>query len=331
MTLFFRRANRFQIAIATIILIVAVYAYVTGQKRPCRQSFFVFNTTCNITIYGQSQEKCNAVIKKCIDELQALNDCINAYDPQSELCHMNANAGKAAFQCSDRLWEIISGSRDAWEKTEGAFDPSVGPLMKLWGFHGKKDTVPSQTEIDAAMKLVGLDKIQFDDDKKQLFFGVDGMSLDFGGIAKGYACDVISQILLDNGIDIYIIDLGGNLMLSEKTPSRFQKFKIGIADPNHKGSVITERRLSDCAIATSGNYERSRIINGVRVGHIMDPASGHPGKCHLSVSAITKKGIDSDVFSTAVFVRGKELAEKLAAQLPGTHFIIVDEDKTEEL
>ena len=200
--------------------------------------------------------------------------------------------------------------------------------MKLWGFHGKRNTIPTDEEIASALEKVGLDKVVFDDEKHTVRFTREGIALDFGGIAKGYACDIAAEVLRSHGITTYMIDLGGNIQLSELPPKGQKLFTVGIRDPMVKEQLLRVLELKGCSIATSGNYERSRVIDGRRIGHIMDPKNGRPGEFHASVTAVTPRGVDSDVFSTAVFVRGEPLARKLAELRSGTSFLIVDEGES---
>ncbi|MBQ9367283.1 MAG: FAD:protein FMN transferase [Victivallales bacterium] len=286
----------------------------------------VFNTVCKVTVYGDV--KADKAFQEIIQKMSALHDLINVYAPDSELSRLNATAFQAEWHCSDELWAILCAARKAYAETEGAFDPTVGPLMKLWGFHGKRNTIPTDAEIASALAKVGLDKVVFDDEKHTVRFTREGIALDFGGIAKGYACDVAGEVLRAHGVTTYMIDLGGNIQLSEQPPKGQKLFTVGIRNPMDKEQLQTVLELKGCSVATSGNYERSRVIDGKRIGHIMDPKDGRPGEFHASVTAVTPRGVDSDIFSTAVFVRGEPLARKLVELRPGTSFLIVDEDKT---
>ena len=315
--------------IACVLVLVTLF-FVCRGRRPKVDSvtFMVFNTVCKATVYGDV--KAEKAYQEIIQRMTALHNLINAYDPESELSHLNSAAFQEAFHCSDELWAILGAARQAYDETEGAFDPTVGPLMKLWGFHGKRNTIPTEAEIQEALEKVGLDKVFFDDEKHTVHFSREGLSLDFGGIAKGYACDIVAEVLLSQGIQTYMIDLGGNIQLSDIPPKGQKLFKVGIRDPNHKEQVLEVLKLKGCSIATSGNYERSRVVDGKRIGHIMDPKTGCPGEFHASVTAVTPRGIDSDVFSTAVFVRGEPLARKLVDKHSGSFFLIVDEGNLAE-
>ena len=313
--------------LATVLILIVLFFVCRGRRlKEDSVTFMVFNTVCKVTVY--ENVKVEMAYKEIIQRMTALHNLINVYDPESELSRLNSIAFQADFHCSDELWEILCAGRQAYTETEGAFDPTVGPLMKLWGFHGKRNTIPTDEEIVSALAKVGLDKVEFDDVKHTVRFAREGVALDFGGIAKGYACDIVAEVLRFSGFTRYMIDLGGNIQLSELPPKGQKLFRVGIRDPMNKEQVLEVLELKGCSIATSGNYERSRVIDGRRIGHIMDPKDGRPGEFHASVSAITPRGVDSDVFSTAVFVRGEHLARKLADKHPGTSFLIVDEDRT---
>ena len=309
--------------IALLLVLCLVFRCTRGMQ--CKNyTFVVFNTMGSVSLWGRNQAVLDKAFQEIMFELQALHNVINAYDAKSELHRLNDTASKEPFVCGDALWNIILASREAFALTEGAFDPTVGAAMRLWGFHKKMESLPSQEEIIAALAKVGLGKVIFDDDAHSVRFPMEGMALDFGGIAKGYALDIAKTILDTNGIDMYMIDLGGNLLLSEKVPGGKKAFKVSIRDPEDKAAVARVLPLKGCAVATSGNYERSRIIKGRKIGHIMDPATGTPVTQFASVTAITRMGVHSDVFSTAVFVRGKPLAERLRQSMLGTDFIILE-------
>lgn len=320
------KAIRFYIITAIIILLLILCLVLRGKKGIYGKNYTlaVFNTMGSVSLWGKDEAVLDKAFQEIMFELQALHNVINAYDAKSELHRLNDTAFRKPFVCGDALWNIILASREAFALTEGAFDPTVGAAMRLWGFHKKMESLPSQEEIIAALAKVGLGKVIFDDDAHSVRFPMEGMALDFGGIAKGYALDIAKNILDTYGIDMYMIDLGGNLLLSEKVPGGEDAFKVSIRDPDDKAAVARVLRLKGCAVATSGNNERSRIIQGRKIGHIMDPATGTPVTQFASVTAITRKGVHSDVFSTAVFVRGKPLAERLRQAVPGTDFVILE-------
>ena len=310
--------------ILPIIAVLACAVFYFARPKVSEQSVSVsaFNTICTIRVW--SKKDCSNEFGALLPMLQELHNSLNIYDADSELSKLNANASAKSVKCSPLLWDCLQKSRKAYDITDGTFDITVGPLMQLWGFHGKRQTLPSEQEIADTLAKVGLDKVVFNDEKHTVHFTTDGMRLDLGGIAKGYACDMIAKALLSSEIDTFLLDFGGNICVSQKPPPGKDAFTIGIRDPNTPDSLIGTKRLKGVTIATSGNYERSRIIDGTRVGHIMNPKSGRPGYFFKSVTAITPEGYLADALSTAIFIGGQPLAEKVKTQISETSFMIVE-------
>ena len=308
----------------TLSVVLCALLFFCFRERKQSITVSAFNTVCSVHTWSRrNPDKARQGVPALLQQYHSL---LKAYDPASELSRLNAAASEAPFPCSPEMWDVLQMARRAHELTDGAFDITVGPLMELWGYHGKRKTLPSEEEVQAALKQVGLPKVIFDDTAHTVRFTVPGMRLDFGGIAKGYACHIVSAHLLRHGISCFLLDFGGNLCLSKKAPSGKGTYTIGIRDPNARQENVTARDLRGVTIATSGNYERSQIIDGVRVGHIMDPRTGRPGLFFQSITAITPDATFADVLSTAIFIGGKPLAEKAMQRLPGTTFIVVDKD-----
>lgn len=286
------------------------------------QEFAIFNTYGRITVYAEA-ETANAAFKEILRKTRTLHNTINRFDPESELARLNRSAFSAPFACSPRLWDILQQARRAYRLSRGAFDISVGPLMSLWGFHHKRKTLPSPEEIAATLRRVGLDKIRFDDNAHTLRFTRQGMSLDFGGIAKGYALDIVLSTLRHHGIDRGLVDLGGNIGCLETPPPGRNAYTIGIRNPFDTNSLIGRVQFRGCCIATSGDYERYVTIQGKTIAHIIDPRSGQPVSTVHSVTVITPKGVDSDILSTTLFVAGDELSASIRREIPGTSVIRV--------
>ncbi|MDD4537989.1 MAG: FAD:protein FMN transferase [Lentisphaeria bacterium] len=289
--------------------------------------FMVFNTPCRLSLWSLSMARSDALFIELNHQLQLLHNCINAYDPKSELSALNRDAASAPVTCSPMLWDVLMSAREVWLVSDGAFDVTIGPLMQLWGFHEKQQAAPSQDEIQAACQKVGLDKVRFDEQQRSVAFSVPGMCIDFGGIAKGYALDLATKILTQHDANIFLLDLGGNIACSATPPPGREAFTIGIRNPLAEGTLLGTMPLRGRFVATSGNYERFRIIDGKRVGHIMDPRSGQPSTYIDGITVVTTSGLLSDVFSTAVFIGNQALAHSLCERFPGTGFIFVSKDQ----
>jgi thiamine biosynthesis lipoprotein len=289
------------------------------------QEFDVFGTHAVLQLWGDRtvcQNAADAVEHRMLE----LHDQINLFDEDSELIQLNQAAFDAPFECSDELWDLLETARRAYDETGGSFDVSVGPLMSLWGFNKKQKTYPAPEQVEKALQAVGLDKIRFDNARHTVRFTHPDTYLDFGGIAKGYALDLAVAIAREHGVDTGIIDLGGNIYCLENTPGDIESYTIGIRDPQWTGELLETIELRDQAVATSGNYENFIMLDGKFVHHIVDPRTGYPVPNTASVTVIADEGWVSDVFSTAIFVRGPEFAEHLLKIRPTTHVIFVRSD-----
>jgi len=312
------------IAVLVVMSLMEIMPTAKSSETQCCFSydFFVFNTICHAKIWA-SQAQTNKAAdceRKIIARLQELHNAINAFDENSELSRLNHSNENVPFKCSDELWKIVVASREAWQLTDGAFDVTISPLMSVWGFHRKRNEMPSEEEIRQALSRIGFDRLMLDEKNQTVTFSVAGMALDFGGIAKGYALDNIKEILDAAGFDCYLLDFGGNLYVTEYAQDG-KVFELGVQHPRSKNKLLTRMKIRNSFIATSGNYERAGKIGEKRIGHIIDPTSGYPVERAESASVITTKGVYSDVLSTAMFVGGPALAEKIVAQLPDTSVV----------
>ena len=291
-------------------------------EAPVTYAFEIFNTYGRLTLYGTSKEFGDPVNAKLQQRLRQLHDTINAYDPASELSSLNRTAHEVPFRCSPMLWDILMAAKEAHRLSEGCFDVTVGPLMHLWGFHEKKGSVPTEEEIQAALQNVGFGKLRLDEAARTVAFPHEGMRIDFGGIAKGFALDLAADLLETAGLSCYLLDLGGNI--HGKGGTAHPVFTIGVRNPMNPQALLGTLSCTHEMIATSGNYERFRMLDGKKVGHIMDPRTGHPCDYLAGVTVVTTRGVLSDVLSTTAFVGGRQLAAKLVQALPETSFIFVD-------
>ena len=223
----------------------------------------------------------------------------------SEVSRLN-RSGEAVL--SPTMANLIKRSKAIYNKTDGLFDITIYPLMELWGFSTKNYKVPSGKEIAEKLKLVGFDKIDFNEETRKILFKNKGMEIDFGGIGKGYITDELVKILTDEKVESAIINLGGNVFGFRKKPDG-SLWNIAIRDPNEPDKYMAAIRLEDSAVITSGGYERYFEENGIIYHHILDPRTGKPSDSGLkSVSIISKDGTLADALSTSLFIMGEEKA-----------------------
>jgi len=310
--------NRRFVALAITSLLIIFIAILSNKqtkqtqiikqnKQNYSREFYVFATMAKITFYTDKEKFCQAAEEITV-QLQQLHNCINIFNKNSELSKLNQTAYQKPVICSKQLWQIIIAARNAYKKTDGAFDISVGPLLKLWGVHVKQNHFPSKQKIKKILPAIGLNKIIFNDKTHSVKFTHPETYLDFSGIAKGYALDIVRNIAKKYAIKKGLINLGGNIYCfsTDNTDS----FSIGLTNPLNPKEIYEVIKLTNQAIATSGNYEQIKKIDNKRVQHIINPKTGYPVENVASVTVVTDSGVDSDIFSTAIFVAGKTLAQK---------------------
>ena len=315
------------VPVAVILMFIAALCFFIGRMErgheTISRSYYVMGgIVLEIRLHGPA----NIVekgIRELYEQVEAVDKACDIYNPDSELSRLNSTAYNKPFVCSDLLWNILLKSKYYYELTDGAFDISATPLMKLWGFYRKRRTLPSEKEISEALKHVGLDKVIFDNDKKSIRFTVPGMRLDLGGIAKGYAVDLAAKFAKKHHIRTGLINLSGNAYcLPAPFPGR-TKFRIGIRDPLHKNRICGIISLLGQGVATSGDYERYVVIDGRHYTHIMNPKTGQPVEDMLSVTVVAPSATDSDALSTSVFLKGAEFAEKIHRIHPEISILVI--------
>ena len=272
------------------------------KSEASESEIFALDTAITLKVYGSKRDE---VLKKLEDKINELDDMLSTGKETSEVSRLN-RGGEAVL--SPTMANLIKRSKAIYNKTDGLFDITIYPLMELWGFSTKNYKVPSGKEIAEKLKLVGFDKIDFNEETRKISFKNKGMEIDFGGIGKGYITDELVKILTDEKVESAIINLGGNVFGFRKKPDG-SLWNIAIRDPNEPDKYMAAIRLEDSAVITSGGYERYFEENGIIYHHILDPRTGKPSDSGLkSVSIISKDGTLADALSTSLFIMGEEKA-----------------------
>lgn len=299
-----------------IFLIGLLCAVLCGcSKTEYKKSIFAMDTIMDLTIYAENGEP----LSKAEDEIERLDALLDRKNAGGEIYKINAD--KTA-EISDETSQIIKTALSISEKTGGAFDITAAEVTDLWGFYGGNFRVPAENELQKALDGVGYEKVQLDENKITI---PENMSLDLGGIGKGYASDRIAGLLCQDGVESAIISLGGNVYaLGSRYDGR--AWQVGIADPADKSKIIGTISVTDKAVVTSGGYQRYFEKDGVRYHHIIDPKTGKSAKSGLaSVTVIADSGTKADGLSTALFVMGLDGALKLWKDDGGFEAVFADD------
>lgn len=268
-------------------------------------------TICRVILYADSPERAQEAARAAFSELAAVDDRMSDYKEGSELSLLCRQAGRGPQPVSDPLWEVLSAARRFADLSGGAFDITAGPLIRLWRRARKEKRMPDPAEIESARRRVGTDLLVLDPARRTVELREEGMQLDLGGIAKGYACDRAIQALAKRGLRHAMVDTGGGMALGEAPPDR-PAWRIQIGEEN-AGRLL----LSRCGVATSGDAEQFVVIDGRRFSHIVDPRTGRALEGSSAVTVVAPDGMTADALATAVSVLGPDAGIRLAEQIPG--------------
>lgn len=313
--------------LAMIVVVGTMWSFFNQMRNhkadKVQRTFPVMGTIAQVTFYGDKKQ-CENAADAVQDTFNKVSKTCNIFDPESELSKLNQTAYEKPFKCSDRLWEMLQAGRRAYKVSDGAFDITARPLMVLWGFYRKRgESLPSPAETADALRRTGLDKVIFNDKEKSVKFTVKGMSFDLGGYAKGAAVDLAAAEVSKLEVNCGIINLGGNMRCLPKPPPERDAYVIGIRDPFDKSGVCGRVQVLDKALATSGNYERYVTINGKQYTHIMNVKTGQPVADMYSVTVIAPTALDTDIYSTSVFIKGVDYARSVVKLRPDISFLII--------
>jgi thiamine biosynthesis lipoprotein len=223
---------------------------------------------------------------------------------------------------------VLAACQEYSRQSEGAFDISVGPLMKVWGFYKGTGHLPHRAEVLAAMQAVGYRHVHLDPASRTVSFDRPGVELDPGGIGKGYAVDRMVGVLREKGISIALVAASGSSIYGLGAPPNEPRgWRITIRDPRNERGSVAEVFLKNESMSTSGSYEKFFVAEGHVYSHIMDPRTGYPAPGMLSVSLITPRTIDSEAWAKPFFINGRQWA---AQHNPQGFRAFFCEDRTEQ-
>ena len=275
-----------------------------SSPEPVQGTFFAMDTVMDFTIYGES-----GLIDQSESLIASLESLVSVTDTGSELYAINqTGSGTLTGKASSLMEQALELCR----RTGGALDISVYPIVRAWGFTTGSYQVPDEAEIQALLPLVDYRKIQYDAATGTVTLP-EGMEIDLGSVAKGYAGQLAAQMLRNSGVESALLNLGGNVQTVGAKPDG-SPWQIGIKDPKGEDAMMV-LSIADQAVVTSGGYERYFEQDGQTYWHIMDPFTGHPADSGLiSVTIVGDEGVVCDGLSTALFVMGLEKAADLWAQ-----------------
>lgn len=294
------------------------------------------DTFTTITVTSSSKEKAEEAVDAGFAEIEKLDKFLNNFEPDSEISTVSKFAGVKPVHVSAETLDLMQKTIGISKLTNGAFNPTIAPVGKLWKFSGRPadPSMPSKDAIENALKLVDYRKIKIDNAASEIYLEEKGMELDLGGIAKGYAADKAVKAIKAKGIKSALVAIAGDIR-GYGLNINGNAWKVGIQNPRPDNpdsekpweDIFATLNLKESAVSTAGDYQRFFIKDGKRSHHIIDPATGYPSESGLiSVSVIAPEGYVADGIDTAILILGLEKGMKLL-ESKGLDGILVDSEK----
>lgn len=298
--------NKFFIKFTSCVLLLVLLFNLVGctkkTKKPIERTDFMLGTICSIKIYNKSDE---SILDKGFDKIKDIENKMSLNIKESDIYKLYELSGKEPLKVSDDTFKVLKMGKEFGDISNGHFDITIGPLSKLWNIGTPEAKVPTEDELKETLPLIDYSKLTLDEKNKTAKLENEGMMVDLGGIAKGYAADEVAKVLKENGVKNAIINLGGNVFTLGKNTNNTE-WNIGIQNPfEGRGDAVGSVKVENKSIVTSGIYERYVEENGKKYHHILNPKTGYPYDNEIAgVTIITDESILGDSLSTTVFSLG---------------------------
>jgi len=279
-----------------------------------------------VTVYARNEGTGREAIEAAFERVEQVEAAISTWRGDSDSARLHDEAGGTPLQVSPHLLAVLTRAVEVSRETAGAFDITVGPLIKLYRRSFRRRMLPPDDQLAAARAKVGYQAIEVDAKRGTARLAKPGMRVDFGAIGKGFIVDQALAALRELGIEAALVDAGGDLYALGSPPDR-EGWRIGVRDPAHPTEILDRPLLArDCAIATSGDYEQFVYIDGRRYSHIVDPRTGRPVEHMSSVTAIARDATTADAYATACSVLGPKDAVAFAEKRAGVEVLLMYRD-----
>jgi thiamine biosynthesis lipoprotein len=278
-------------------------------------------TLFTLTLYASDETLARAAADAAFAKVAALNEALTDYDPESELMRLVREPVGQPIRVSAELFAVLAEARRLAARSDGAFDPTIGPVVRLWRRARRTETLPAPEQLARAREAVGWQKFSLDAIRQTVTLHAPNMQLDLGGIAKGYAADAALQVLRERGISRALVAASGDIAVGEPPPGQ-RGWRVSIGTPFQREGQERTLLLQNAAVSTSGDVEQFVVIAGTRYSHIVDPRRGLGLTNRCQVSVIARHATQTDALATAVSILGAEPGAALIKAEPHTSAII---------
>ena len=289
----------------------------------------VMGTFARVIAVAADSKEALGCIEAAFAEITKIDELMSDYKNDSEISELNRDGFRRAVVVSKATYEVLQRSIEFSELSDGAFDITIGPLVDLWRSAAEANSVPTDDELSEARSRVGYELLYLDANETSVRFAVEGMRVDLGGIAKGYALDKAVEAMQKGRAIGGMVDIGGDVRCFGLPPRGQNRWLIGLQNSRETGEnvgtgeVLLVLELTDAAVATSGDYRRFVVIGGKKYSHILDTRTGYSRDELASVTVISRNATDADALATAVSVMGAEKGLALIETIPETEAILI--------
>ena len=286
------------------------------------------NTRFEVALWGREEPYLTATAEEALREIQALDQQLSFYRDDSDIRELNAYAANGPVPVEPRLFRLLQRARSLTEATGGAFDITIAPLLRVWGFTGGGGTVPSDAEVEGAREASGMHLVELDPEAMTVEFLRPGVMLDLGAIGKGYAIERAAEILRESEVPGALIHGGTSTVEAFGIQPDGSPWTIAIQDPREPEGVLGNVALDGTALSVSAVHGKFFTEGDARYGHVLDPRLGKPVQGTLLAAVVCSSATDSDALSTALLAGGEELFPVLGAFQADAGALLVRADGT---
>jgi len=308
-----------------LILAILALAGAAGAEEvgvDTAQIRYVMGTTATVRAWAADSTVAEAAVEAAFAAFDRVDRLMSTWRDDSNLMALNGAPPEQWVDVGAEVCQVLAEAKKVARLSAGSFDPTVLPLLRLWGFRGPKVGVPDSLSLARVLEKVDHELLEIDSSTGRARLMASGMEVDLGGIAKGWALDCAKDAMKSAGATDGVLDLGGNVLVFGPEP----RGQVGIVNPGSPGELLATVPVVEGAAATSGQYERFLTIEGRQYGHILDPRSGWPVTGRVSATVVAKQAVLADALATAAVVLGPERGLELLQSIPGVEGVLAVAD-----
>jgi thiamine biosynthesis lipoprotein len=299
----------------------------SGESTSLRLARHAMATRFELVLPGENVPSLRAAGEEALEEISRLEDRLSLYRPSSEIAHINARAAEAPVRVSAEVFHLLAQALQLGEAMEGAFDVTIGPLVRCWGFMGDSGAFPAENEVENARRLVGLRKVHLDANEFTVSFEQPGMMIDLGAIGKGYAIDQAILRLREAGVENALLHGGTSTVFAMGSPGAGKDWIVAIPHPTNADEILQSVALHDESLSLSAIWGRSFEHGNKTYGHVIDPRSGQPVNHALMSAVVLKSATETDALSTALLTLGPSQADLITKLRPEVRWLRASGDE----